>query len=157
MNVELALDYAPGIAAVDMPSLEAAAAAALRAADQDDEPVYELAVRLVDAAESAQLNGRYRDKATATNVLSFPAGAVLHGLVVLGDLVICMPVVEREAGAQGKTVNAHLCHMVVHGVLHLLGHDHIGDDEAEIMEALERRILARLGYDDPYHARDTAI
>ena len=73
--------------------------------------------------------------------------------MVLGDLVICMPVIEREADAQHKSVDAHLCHMVVHGVLHLLGYDHIGDDEADTMEALERRIMAELGHDDPYRAR----
>ncbi|MES1928259.1 metal-dependent hydrolase [Salinisphaera dokdonensis CL-ES53] len=157
MNVELALDCAPGIEAVDTDALEAAAVAALRGAEQDDEPVYEIAVRLVDEAESAELNGQYRDKPYATNVLSFPAGAELPGLVVLGDLVICMPVIEREAGEQHKSVDVHLCHMVVHGVLHLLGYDHIGDDEAETMEALERRIMAGLGHDDPYRERDTAI
>lgn len=153
MNIELALDSAPGIAAVDTAALETAAVAALRGADQADEPVYELAVRLVDEAESAQLNGSYRDKPYATNVLSFPAGAELPGLVVLGDLVICMPVIEREAAEQHKHADAHLCHMVVHGVLHLLGYDHIGDDEADTMEALERRIMGELGHDDPYRVR----
>ncbi|MES1954667.1 rRNA maturation RNase YbeY [Salinisphaera hydrothermalis] len=107
-------------------------------------------VRLVDEAESADLNGRFRDKPYATNVLSFPADARLPGFFALGDLVICMPVVEKEAAAQGKTVAAHLLHMVVHGGFHLLGFDHIGDDEAEIMEAAERRVMARLGYADPY-------
>ncbi|KEZ78434.1 rRNA maturation RNase YbeY [Salinisphaera hydrothermalis] len=107
-------------------------------------------VRLVDEAESADLNGRFRDKPYATNVLSFPADARLPGFFALGDLVICMPVVEKEAAVQGKTVVAHLLHMVVHGGFHLLGFDHIGDDEAEIMEAAERRVMARLGYADPY-------
>lgn len=155
MNVELALDCAPGVAAVDTAVLEPALVAALRALDAPAEAVHELAVRLVDEAGSAELNGHYRDKPYATNVLSFPAGVELPGLVVLGDLVICMPVVEREAAAQDKTVEAHLCHMVVHGVLHLLGYDHISDDEAGIMEALERRILAGLGHNDPYRERDT--
>ncbi|MBO9470514.1 rRNA maturation RNase YbeY [Endozoicomonas sp. G2_2] len=153
MNVELALECAPGVASVETAALETAAIAALRGAGQDSEPVYEIAVRLVDVAESARLNGHYRDRPHATNVLSFPAGAELPGLVVLGDLVICMPVIEREADAQHKSVDAHLCHMVVHGVLHLLGYDHIGDDEADTMETLERRIMAELGHDDPYRAR----
>ncbi|ERJ20904.1 Endoribonuclease YbeY protein [Salinisphaera shabanensis E1L3A] len=150
MNIELALDCAPGIDAPDPHMLERAAIAALEGARCSDEPVYELAVRLIDEAESAQLNGDYRDKPYATNVLSFPAGAELPGLTVLGDLAICMPVIEREAREQHKTRDAHLCHMVVHGVLHLLGYDHIGDDEAETMEALERDVMADLGQDDPY-------
>lgn len=154
MRIELALDRAPGIAAVDTAALENAAMAALHGAGQDAEMAYELAVRLVGEREAAEFNGRYRDKPQATNVLSFPAGAELPGLIVLGDLVICMSVIEREAAAQHKSIDAHLCHMLVHGVLHLLGHDHIGDDEAECMEALECRILAGLGHDDPYRARD---
>ncbi|WP_366515487.1 rRNA maturation RNase YbeY [Salinisphaera sp.] len=130
--------------------LERAAAAALRGASCSDDVAYELAVRLVGETESAELNGDYRDKPYATNVLSFPAGAELPGLTVLGDLVICMPVIEREAKEQGKSDDAHLSHMVVHGVLHLLGYDHIGDDEAETMEAIERDVMAELGHDDPY-------
>lgn len=157
MEIEFALDCAPGIAVANTAALEHAAIAALDGAGASDALVYELAVRLVDEHESAELNGQYREKPQATNVLSFPAGAELPGLFVLGDLVICMPVIEREAAAQHKSLDAHLCHMVVHGLLHLLGHDHIGDDEAETMEALERRILARLGHDDPYRERDTAI
>ncbi|GAB3680294.1 rRNA maturation RNase YbeY [Salinisphaera aquimarina] len=155
MSLELALESAQRVpTAVDEAALERAAAAAVAAtgtveADTD----VELAVRLVDEEESAQLNGRYRDKPHATNVLSFPAGVELPGLMVLGDLVICMPVVEREAEAQGKTREAHLTHMVVHGVLHLLGYDHIGDDEADTMEGLERRIMDGLGYADPYAER----
>lgn len=154
MEIEFALDSAPGIATVDTVALENAAIAALEAAGASDAQTYELAVRLAGEQESADLNARYRNKPHATNVLSFPAGAELPGLVVLGDLVICMPVIEREAVAQHKSRHAHLCHMVVHGVLHLLGHDHIGDDEAETMEALERRIMAGLGHDDPYRERD---
>lgn len=152
MNIEFALECAPGIDSPDDRMLERSAVAALQGAGCSDEPVYELAVRLIDEAESAQLNGDYRDKPYATNVLSFPAGAELPGLTVLGDLAICMPVIEREAREQHKTCDAHLCHMVVHGVLHLLGYDHIGDDEAETMEALERDVMADLGHDDPYRA-----
>jgi probable rRNA maturation factor len=109
-----------------------------------------LDIRLVDEAESAALNGRFRDQPRPTNVLSFPADARLPGFRALGDLVVCMPVVTAEAAGQGKSVAAHLTHMVVHGSFHLLGFDHIGDDEAAVMEAAERRVMARLGYGDPY-------
>lgn len=114
-----------------------------------DEP--ELTVRLVDAPESQQLNLEYRGKDKPTNVLSFPfevpAGIPLQ---LIGDLIICAPVVHLEAEQQNKTPEAHWAHMVVHGCLHLLGYDHIKDDEAEIMEDLERQILAALGFSDPY-------
>jgi probable rRNA maturation factor len=106
----------------------------------------ELTVRIVGAAESRRLNRRYRGKDKPTNVLSFPADA--PGM--LGDLVICAPVVAREARGQGKPAAAHWAHMVVHGVLHLLGFDHIRPDDARVMEGRERAILARLSYPDPY-------
>ena len=112
-----------------------------------------LAVRVATPGESARLNGRYRSKAYATNVLSFPddpSGRVPGEARPLGDLVICARVVAREARAQGKTLSAHWAHMVVHGVLHLLGHDHLHDDEARRMEARERRLLAGFGIADPY-------
>jgi len=114
----------------------------------------ELAIRIVGKRESRRLNAHWRGKDYATNVLSFP----VEGLppVVrprpLGDLVICAPVVAAEASEQGKTQAAHWAHMVVHGVLHLLGHDHEQDAEAVSMERLERRILAGLGFPDPYAA-----
>jgi probable rRNA maturation factor len=106
----------------------------------------ELTVRIVGSAESRALNRRYRGKDKPTNVLSFPYDA--RG--ALGDLVICAPVVNREAREQGKPAAAHWAHMVVHGILHLLGHDHIRDREAKVMESRERAILARLSYPDPY-------
>ena len=138
----------------DAALLETAAAAALAGAERDVEARdVELAIRLVDEAESAALNGEYRDKPYATNVLSFPQDVELPGHWLLGDLVICMPVIAREAREQGKSETAHITHMVVHGVLHLLGFDHIGEDEAVIMEALETRVMASLGYDDPYRER----
>ena len=112
----------------------------------------ELAIRIVGKRESRRLNAQWRSKDYATNVLSFPAEGV--PAVVrprpLGDLVICAPVVAAEAHEQGKTQAAHWAHMVVHGVLHLLGHDHEHDAEAERMERLERRLLAGLGFADPY-------
>lgn len=111
----------------------------------------ELSVRVVDAPESAALNERYRHKSGPTNVLSFPAELPVElALPLLGDLVICAPVVAREARDQGKAGDAHWAHMVVHGVLHLLGHDHVEVDEARAMEELERGALASLGFPDPY-------
>lgn len=107
-------------------------------------------VRLVDDVESADLNGRFRNRPKPTNVLSFPADVRLPGFRALGDLVICLSVVAAEATAQGKSMDAHLTHMVVHGSFHLLGFDHISDDKAEVMEAAERRVMARLGHGDPY-------
>ncbi|WP_231760001.1 rRNA maturation RNase YbeY [Microbulbifer elongatus] len=111
----------------------------------------EIALRIVDEDESQALNHQYRGKDKPTNVLSFPADIPPElGLPLLGDLVICAPVVAREAEQQHKALSAHWAHMVVHGTLHLLGYDHIEDDEAEIMENLETRILGSLGIKDPY-------
>ena len=114
----------------------------------------ELAIRIVDEAESAALNSTYRHKQGATNVLSFPAELPAGvPLAVLGDLVICAPVVAREAREQGKPAEAHWAHLVVHGCLHLIGYDHERETEAEEMESLERGILAGMGYPDPYAPR----
>jgi probable rRNA maturation factor len=113
----------------------------------------ELAIRIVGTREGRTLNREYRDKDYATNVLSFPAELPPGvNLPLIGDLAICAPVVARETIEQGKAARDHWAHMTVHGVLHLLGYDHIDDGEAEIMEALEKRILAKLGIDDPYAA-----
>ena len=112
----------------------------------------ELTIRLVDEAEGRELNRTWRHKDYATNVLSFPAD-IPEGLLdipLLGDLVICVPVVEREAREQNKALEAHWAHLVIHGCLHLLGYDHIEDDEALEMEDLERQLLAELGHPDPY-------
>jgi probable rRNA maturation factor len=111
----------------------------------------EVTIRLVDQAESNTLNLTYRGKDQPTNVLSFPFEAPPGiKLPLLGDLVICRQVVEREAAEQHKTLEAHWAHMVVHGCLHLLGYDHIEDDEAEEMESLETEIMQDIGYPDPY-------
>lgn len=111
----------------------------------------ELAIRLVDGDEGRALNRDYRGKDYATNVLSFPADLPPDlKLPLLGDLAICAPVVLREAAEQGKRPRDHWAHMTIHGVLHLLGYDHIRNCEAEAMEALETRILADLGMADPY-------
>ena len=111
----------------------------------------EVTVRIVDEAESRELNHTYRGKDKPTNVLSFPFEAPPGlELPLLGDLVICRQVVEREASEQGKPLMAHWAHMVVHGSLHLLGYDHIEDGEAEEMEALEVEFMAALGFENPY-------
>jgi probable rRNA maturation factor len=114
----------------------------------------EICIRLVTPEESRELNHDYRGKDQPTNVLSFPFD-VPPGIPVtlLGDLVICAEVVAREAEEQHKSLLDHWAHMVVHGTLHLLGFDHINDDEAEAMEALERALLARLDIADPYALR----
>ena len=113
----------------------------------------EMTVRIVDEAESHELNLTYRGKDRPTNVLSFPFECPDEvALPLLGDLVICRQVVEREAAEQEKPLMAHWAHMVVHGCLHLLGYDHIEDDEAEEMESLETQIMQGLGFDDPYLA-----
>lgn len=110
-----------------------------------------LTVRVVDADEGAALNHQWRRKRGATNVLSFPVPDAPPAMPdLLGDLVICSPVVHTEAVAQGKSPEAHWAHLVVHGTLHLLGHDHLRAGEARVMESLERDILSRLGYPDPY-------
>ena len=111
----------------------------------------EVSIRIVGEAEGAELNARYRGKTGATNVLSFPA-ELPPGvpLPMVGDLVICAPVVEREAQAQGKQASAHWAHLTVHGCLHLIGYDHEEEAQAAEMEALETAILAGLGFPDPY-------
>lgn len=111
----------------------------------------ELVIRVVDEEESAELNFQYRHKAGPTNVLSFPFEAPPGvDTAILGDLVICAPVVEREAAEQGKPQCAHWAHMVVHGVLHLQGYDHVEEHEAMAMEAEEVAILRQLGFPNPY-------
>ncbi|MDE2054576.1 MAG: rRNA maturation RNase YbeY [Xanthomonadaceae bacterium] len=111
----------------------------------------ELSIRIVGAREGRVLNQRYRGKDYATNVLSFPA-ELPHGISspMLGDLVICAPVVAREAREQHKRVRDHYAHLTVHGTLHLLGFDHQNERDARQMETLETRILATLGIADPY-------
>ncbi|MDD2872387.1 MAG: rRNA maturation RNase YbeY [Azoarcus sp.] len=115
----------------------------------------EVTVRLVGEAEGRELNRNYRGKDYATNVLTFAYGEepdmpLAEGAPLRGDLVLCMPVVVREAGEQGKSLDAHFAHLVVHGMLHLQGYDHEAEAEASVMEARERDILRTLGYADPY-------
>ncbi|WP_347251028.1 rRNA maturation RNase YbeY [Zoogloea sp.] len=114
-----------------------------------------ITVRVVDEDEGRELNRDYRGKDYATNVLTFAYGEgedmpLPEGLPLMGDLVLCRQVVEREAAEQGKALDAHYAHLSVHGMLHLQGFDHLEDPEAEDMEAREREILADLGYADPY-------
>jgi probable rRNA maturation factor len=113
----------------------------------------EVSVRIVDIAEGQALNLQYRGRDYATNVLSFPVELPPGvDLPLIGDLVICAPVVSREAEEQGKKPADHWAHLTIHGTLHLLGYDHIDEAEAETMEALETKVLAGLGISDPYVA-----
>lgn len=130
------------------PELERWISAALQSQDFENA---EVSVYIVDEDEGQELNAQYRGKDYPTNVLSFPADIAEEvGVPLLGDLVVCAPVVEREAQEQGKTLQAHWAHMLIHGTLHLVGFDHIDDDEAETMETLETQIVTGLGYPAPY-------
>jgi len=145
LDLQIALDW-PSV-----PNHEAFqlwAEAALASGDQ----LNELTIRVVDEAEMTLLNHRYRHKSGPTNVLSFPFEAPLPQLDtgLLGDVVLCAPVVEREAALAHKSVAAHWAHLVVHGVLHLQGHDHQEAGSAAVMEQMETRVLMALGYPDPY-------
>lgn len=127
--------------------LESWANAALASLGED----LEIVIRIVDETESAQLNETYRHKKGATNILSFPF-EVPDGvdLNLLGDLVICAPVLEREAAEQNKLLHNHWAHIVIHGTLHLLGYDHIDDADAEEMETKEKTLLQTLSIPNPY-------
>lgn len=141
------VDNASGEEAPEPPSIRHWICAVL----VDLKPEAEISVRIVSAAESAELNLHYRGKEGPTNVLSFPAD--IPDFVespLLGDIVICAPIVRKEAKEQRKTLEAHWAHMLVHGTLHLLGYDHIEDHEAEAMEALETTILGKLNFPPPY-------
>ena len=109
-----------------------------------------ITVRFVGNAEGRELNRAFRERDYATNVLSFGYGASGRPRVLAGDLVLCAPVLRREARAQGKALAAHVAHLTVHGALHLQGYDHQTPRAAARMEALEAKILARLGFPDPY-------
>jgi probable rRNA maturation factor len=133
-----------------LPDAEALARAAAEAALHGSDGPQDVSVLLADDGAVQELNARFRGKDAPTNVLSFPAApsAAPH----LGDVALAWGVCAREAQAQGKPLAHHLQHLVVHGVLHLLGFDHEAEREAEEMEALERVVLARLGVDDPYRS-----
>jgi len=150
-EIALALDIQNASTTPDLPGYEqfhrwAAAVLSGRRADA------QLSIRLVDEPEGVDLNRRFRGKPEATDVLSFPYEP-LPGMAdcdLIGDLVICVPLVIREARVQGTSLEARWAHMVVHGVLHLLGYDHSGATEASEMERLERHILLGLGFPAPY-------
>jgi len=151
MNVDVQIaSNAAGIPSADDIGQWVNSAVSVAAADSDAE----VSVRIVDEEEMQALNRDYRDQDKATNVLSFPTGEVVGippGVTPpLGDIVVCAAVVGREAVEQGKTLDDHWSHMIVHGALHLLGHDHMTELEADAMERLEREILAGLGMADPY-------
>ena len=126
-----------------------AAEAALRACGYEPEKA-ELSVLMTDNRTIADLNENWRGKSGPTNVLSFSGDLEGSGPAPLGDIVLAIEIVTAEAKAEGITVSDHVAHLIVHGVLHLLGHDHQTDSEANIMEALETKILATLGISDPY-------
>ncbi len=146
MTVEVQI--ATSAASPDPVAIEGWALAALTRARGSDDG--EICVRVVDDAEIRELNATYRHKDAATNVLSFPADVDLPEARIWGDVVVSAPVVSREATEQGKAYADHFAHMVVHGVLHLLGYDHETAAEADVMERLEIEILDRLGVSDPY-------
>jgi probable rRNA maturation factor len=138
----------------DEPALHAWALAAL----SSDPAAMELVIRIVDEPESRALNARYRGKDKPTNVLSFPFEAPPKiEMNHLGDLVICAGVVAREAREQHKPLDHHWAHMVVHGVLHLRGYNHLDDEHASAMEAMEKQILEGFGIADPYVQTDMAV
>ena len=151
-NSTLAISVTYAVPRVGVPSsrsFKSWVAAALTAARRRS--ATELAIRIVGAREARALNREYRSKDYATNVLSFPVD-LPRGVVLplIGDLVICAPVVAREAREQGKLLRQHYAHLTIHGVLHLLGHDHETHRAAEKMEALERQILLKFGMPNPY-------
>jgi probable rRNA maturation factor len=152
MNLSIDIQMAcPSEEAPDEDSIKRWVSAAIR----DERDNSELNLRIVDEQESADFNQQYRGKTGATNVLSFPFDAVTpEPLPILGDLVVCAPVVNREANEQQKTTEAHWAHIIVHGVLHLLGYDHIDDKDAEQMEGLETAIMLELNFPAPYESTD---
>lgn len=136
----------------------AAVVAVFAEAELKARPDAELAVTLSDDARVASLNAEWRGKAQPTNVLTFPAVEPdeTADAAMLGDVILAFGTVEREAREQGKALGRHVAHLVVHGVLHLFGQDHLDDAEAEAMEAIETRALARIGVPDPYAAFEPA-
>ncbi|MEM1264244.1 MAG: rRNA maturation RNase YbeY [Pseudomonadota bacterium] len=152
--IDVSVHYA--VAAADSPAEDLLAAwcqTALQQGGVDAAGGVAVAIEVVDAAASASLNNHYRNRDRPTNVLSFPAGdlpAVPDEARPLGDIVICAPLVVAEAAEQGKSATAHWCHLVVHGALHLVGFDHVADEDAQVMMAKEVEILDFFGFSDPY-------
>lgn len=151
IDIQIAYDDSANV----VPSAEQLSAWAQHALREQTTARQHITLRIVDEPESQALNNEYRGKDKPTNVLSFPfempEGVPAEALPpMLGDLVVCAPVVQLEAQQQDKRDDAHWAHMIIHGVLHLLGYDHIDDAEAETMEALEIKLLAQLGFSNPY-------
>jgi probable rRNA maturation factor len=151
LYVDLQLACESEHALPELHQLEQWVEATLNTASEQPLEIAELTVRIVDSEESQQLNAQYREKDKPTNVLTFPfqnpPGITLP---LLGDLVICKSVVENEAQEQQKQLLSHWAHMIIHGTLHLLDYDHIEDDEAEMMESIETKLMIELGFSDPY-------
>ena len=147
----LAVEVQIAAADASLPSQRQLSDWALAAWQEEGVRDAEVVVRVTDEAESRRLNHEFRGRDNATNVLSFPFDPVPEiDLNHVGDLVICAPVVVREAVEQGKQADAHWAHMVVHGMLHLQGYDHETDEQAAEMETLETQVLTGLGYPAPY-------
>lgn len=146
------MQYASAAAGLPKPSAFRRWAKAALGAKYDAE----ITLRIVNRAEGRRLNAAFRGKPAATNVLTFGYGSDLRATsgILQGDIVLCAPVIAREARAQGKALDAHYAHLTVHGMLHLQGYDHIRDADANRMERLETAILRRLGHADPYLIHD---
>ncbi len=125
--------------------------ASLQAAPLHTKNIVEISIRVVDEAESQRFNFQYRQKNSATNILSFPADLIGYlDVPLVGDLLVCAPVLEQEAIMQNKMLEHHWAHILIHGTLHLLGYDHVEEAQAEIMENLEIQILDSFGIQNPY-------
>jgi len=156
MSVELSLSVQFGTGAAELPRwrLRRWIERALRELEPELDPALlraALTLRLVDAREGRRLNREFRQRDYATNVLTFEYGLAPDGTLA-GDIVLCMPVLRREAREQRKPLLSHAAHLVLHGVLHALGYDHIDPAEADAMETLETRVLGKMGIPDPYRA-----
>ena len=152
MNLLLSVDRAVSLQSPDDETIRHWGASALSRLQTPHSPVPELSIRITDREDAARFNCTYRAKPGATNVLSFPADPPVEAQSgLLGDLVICAPLVQQEACEQHKSEEAHWAHLIIHGVLHLLGHDHRVTAEARQMEALEIAVLNELGFPNPYH------
>ncbi len=161
MNLVVNLGFDAGCSKAGVPrkasfasAFASAIAAGMRAQKRrtNSRAEWALALQIVEHDSGLELNQRYRKKAYATNVLAFPGDDMAHKQGWLGDVVICKPVIEAEALAQGKPLKSHYLHMAVHAGLHLLGFDHLNDVEAAAMETLETKILLGMGIADPYLA-----